>query len=169
MIILCSAPPLLLHLGSPLGWALKNKNKWKPKLVAILLYLNAVQCYPSLLPLLPNFSTLFMLFFIIQKRYFLQPTAEWDVSFYPSCHLLPPSLTIHSLGAIGTGPPPSVLHHAEPGHAVIMGSKPIMFMDQACGMILWKDTRSVSAKSGKQWFLPFFPFFPVNFKLLTWC
>lgn len=51
-------------------------------------------------------------------------------------------------------------------HVVIMGSKPITFMDQACSMILWKDTRSVSAETGKQWFLPIFP---VNFKLLTWC
>lgn len=39
-------------------------------------------------------------------------------------------------------------------HVVITGSNPITVMEQACSMILCNDTRSVSAETGKQWFLP---------------
>lgn len=39
-------------------------------------------------------------------------------------------------------------------HVVITGSNPITVTEQACSVILCNDTRSVSAETGKQWFLP---------------
>ena len=47
-------------------------------------------------------------------------------------------------------------------HVIITGSNPITFMDQACSMILWNDARSVSAETGKQWFLPIFFLLTLN-------